>query len=108
MPPPGHYWPLNFDLVRKRVLNAGYTMRTRGDRFKASTNTFTHAPHQSIDHVGPGSYEWLSTKDGKASTVAGESRREAKDKGASASFRSESVRDLSQRYFANEAVGYSC
>lgn len=81
-------------------------MRTKTDRFRASMGTFTHQPQEASSHVGPGAYNTQMLPNGTRSTMFGEVQREAEDKGRSASFKSESVRDLTQKYFGHYGESY--
>lgn len=103
-PPPGAYTLRNGlgddDITRPRVINGGYTMRVQGDRFRASVNTFTHEPAPYLTANAP-FYGVQSMPNGQKSTVYGAVRARSAD-GRSANFRSESVRDLTHKYFASE------
>ena len=104
-PPPGSYTLRTGlgeeDITRPRVVNGGYSMRVQGDRFRASVNTFTHGPAPYLTANAPW-YGVQSLPNGEKSTVSGAVRARSADGRSSANFRSESVRDLTHKYFASE------
>jgi hypothetical protein len=107
IPPPGAYdvkegiGKDDFSSLRPRVQNGGYSMRVKGDRFRASVNTFTHAPAPYYTRDTP-VYSAMCLPNGTRSTVFGAVRARSEEHGRSAAFRSESVRDLTRKYFASE------
>lgn len=107
VPPPGAYDVKEgmgvdeFSSLRPRVQNGAYSMKIKGDRFRAAVNTFTHAPAPYYTKDTP-FYGVECLPNGSRSTMYGAARVSLFEKGSSAAFRSESVRDLTRRYFASE------
>ena len=101
-PPVGQYNP-DDALTVPRPVNACYSLSSKTERFSKSMlfdRSYTTGPD-----LGPGSHKPLSNHNGSRSSVSG-SVAGAKAKGRSASFKSESVRDINSAFFANEKTGF--
>ena len=97
-PPPGAYDP-NDALTFPRPQNAGYSLASNTERF-SSTMLFDRA-RSSSETVGPGSYNPRACAGGGRSTIAGSVAAQTK-RGKNASFCSETVRDLTAKFFPSE------
>ena len=102
IPGPGTYAPresIQQSAVKRTPRDAGIYFRSRSHRF--SGLMLFDRSHETGPDIGPGAYEMRVTMNGNRSTISGLAQSEAKS-GRNATFRSDSVRDLTGKFFARE------